>query len=81
MTLNLKMVARSLSANRLGIRTIQNGGQIKFILKIAEIFVEIFHSLPSLRYCLLIGNMILSLKLISRTLVRDFIEVFTFLSI
>ena len=49
MTLNLKMVARSLSANRLGIRTIQNGGQIKFILKIAEIFVEIFHSLPSLR--------------------------------
>ena len=43
------MVARSLSANRLGIRTIQNGGQIKFILKIAEIFVEIFHSLPSLR--------------------------------
>ena len=35
----------SLSANRLETRKIQNGRQIRFILKIVDIFVDIFHSL------------------------------------
>ena len=33
-----------LSANTLGRRKIQNGGQIKFIQKIMDIFVNMFHS-------------------------------------
>ena len=35
----------SLSDNRLETRKIQNGGEIKFILKIVDIFVDIFHNL------------------------------------
>ena len=38
-----------LSTNRLGTRKIQNGGWTKFLQKIMDIFVDIFHSLPSLR--------------------------------
>ena len=38
-----------MSPNRLGTRKIQNGGGIKFIQKIMDIFGDIFHSLPSLR--------------------------------
>ena len=48
LALILKM-AVVLSGNRLGSRKIQTGKQIQFIQKIMDIFVDIFHSLPSLR--------------------------------
>ena len=62
------MAARSQFANRLRTREIQNGGQIELILKIVDIFVDIFHSYRLYGYCFLIESMILSLKLISRIL-------------
>ena len=59
------------STNRLGTRKIQNVGHRKFILKIVDTFCTV--------YCLYVVILFIeyhsSLKLISRTLLRDFTEV------
>ena len=68
-----------LSANRLGTGKIHNCGQIKFIQKMMDIFMDIFHSLPSLK--LLFESMILPFKFISRTLVTNVTGVFSFFNV